>query len=51
MGRRFCVLYPHCFLDLLLLDGNIEDYEFLNRSRREIDGVNDRDDWDTLMVS
>ncbi|KAG9311336.1 myosin II heavy chain [Chiua virens] len=34
--------------DSLLLDGNIEDYEFLNRSRREIDGVNDRDDWDTL---
>jgi myosin protein heavy chain len=37
--------------DSLLLDGNIEDYEFLNRSRREIDGVNDRDDWDTLVVS
>ncbi|KAF8443764.1 P-loop containing nucleoside triphosphate hydrolase protein [Boletus edulis BED1] len=37
--------------DSLLLDGNIENYEFLNRSRREIDGVNDRDDWDTLIVS
>ncbi|KAG6372968.1 myosin II heavy chain [Boletus reticuloceps] len=35
--------------DSLLLDGNIENYEFLNRSRREIDGVNDRDDWDTLI--
>ncbi|KAF9234323.1 nonmuscle myosin heavy chain b [Melanogaster broomeanus] len=33
----------------LLLDGGIEDYEFLNRSRREVDGVNDRDDWDTLI--
>ena len=41
----------HWFSDSLLLDGNIEDYEFLNRSRREIDGVNDRDDWETLMVS
>ncbi|KAF8841482.1 hypothetical protein BDN67DRAFT_513696 [Paxillus ammoniavirescens] len=33
----------------LLLDGGIESYEFLNRSRREVDGVNDRDDWDTLI--
>ncbi|KAI6129290.1 P-loop containing nucleoside triphosphate hydrolase protein [Pisolithus croceorrhizus] len=33
----------------LLLDGGIEDYEFLNRSKREVDGVNDRDDWDTLI--
>jgi myosin protein heavy chain len=37
--------------DSLLLDGGIESYEFLNRSRREVDGVNDRDDWDTLIVS
>ncbi|KAI6157243.1 P-loop containing nucleoside triphosphate hydrolase protein [Pisolithus tinctorius] len=37
--------------DSLLLDGGIEDYEFLNRSKREVDGVNDRDDWDTLIVS
>lgn len=35
--------------DSLLLDGSIEDYEFLNRSRREIDGVSDRDDWDNLI--
>ncbi|KAI6026521.1 P-loop containing nucleoside triphosphate hydrolase protein [Pisolithus microcarpus] len=35
--------------DSLLLDGRIEDYEFLNRSKREVDGVNDRDDWDTLI--
>ncbi|KAG8221578.1 P-loop containing nucleoside triphosphate hydrolase protein [Butyriboletus roseoflavus] len=35
--------------DSLLLVGNIENYEFLNRSRREIDGVNDQDDWDTLV--
>lgn len=43
--------YIYSFLESLLLDGNIEDYEFLNISRREIDGVNDRDDWDTLAVS
>lgn len=41
----------YCFSDSLLLVGNIENYEFLNRSRREIDGVNDQDDWDTLIVS
>ncbi|KAI6121202.1 P-loop containing nucleoside triphosphate hydrolase protein [Pisolithus sp. B1] len=35
--------------DSLLLEGGIEDYEFLNRSKREVDGVNDRDDWDTLI--
>ncbi|KAG6335417.1 hypothetical protein ID866_3664 [Astraeus odoratus] len=35
----------------LLLDGDVEDYEFLNRSRREVDGVNDHDDWDNLIVS
>lgn len=54
-GRRvnasYCLHIIYCFTDSLLLDGNIEDYEFLNRSRREIDGVNDRDDWDTLVVS
>jgi len=46
-----CLLIAYWLSDSLLLDENIEDYEFLNRSRREIDGVNDRDDWDTLVVS
>ncbi|KAG1765567.1 P-loop containing nucleoside triphosphate hydrolase protein [Suillus occidentalis] len=35
--------------DTLLLDRPLEEYEFLNRSRREVDGVNDREDWDALI--
>ncbi|KAG1781350.1 P-loop containing nucleoside triphosphate hydrolase protein [Suillus placidus] len=35
--------------DTLLLDRPLDEYEFLNRSRREVDGVNDRDDWDALI--
>lgn len=37
--------------DELLLDGDVEDYEFLNKSRREIDGVDDREEWSALKVS
>ncbi|EIW76062.1 nonmuscle myosin heavy chain b [Coniophora puteana RWD-64-598 SS2] len=33
----------------LLLDGDVEDYEYLNKSRREVDGVNDKDEWDALI--
>lgn len=35
--------------DTLLLDRPLDEYEFLNRSRREVDGVNDREDWDALI--
>ena len=37
--------------DTLLLDGGIEDYEYLNKSRREVDGVDDREEWNALKVS
>ncbi|KAF8908080.1 P-loop containing nucleoside triphosphate hydrolase protein [Gymnopilus junonius] len=35
----------------LLLDGNVEDYEYLNKSRREVDGVDDLDDWNALKAA
>ena len=38
------------FAETLLLDQPLEEYEFLNKSRREIDGVNDCEDWDALIV-
>ena len=38
------------FLEKLLLDGEVEHYEFLNKSKREVDGVDDRDDWNSLKV-
>lgn len=38
-------------VDKLLLEGQVEDYEFLNKSRREVDGVDDRVDWNALVVS
>ncbi|KAH7919841.1 nonmuscle myosin heavy chain b [Leucogyrophana mollusca] len=41
--------FAHLCIDALLLDSGVEDYEFLNKSRREVDGVNDRDDWDALI--
>jgi len=28
----------------------VEHYEFLNKSKREVDGVDDRDDWNSLKV-
>lgn len=31
-----------------MLDGSIEDYEYLNKSRREVDGVDDREEWRAL---
>ena len=27
--------------ETLLLDGGVEDYEYLNKSRREVDGIDD----------
>ncbi|KAI0056017.1 hypothetical protein BV25DRAFT_1662232 [Artomyces pyxidatus] len=35
--------------DTLLLDGGVEDYEFLNKSRREVDGINDYEEWNALQ--
>lgn len=34
--------------DTLLLDGGVEDYEYLNKSRREVDGIDDREEWAAL---
>ena len=28
----------------------MEDYEFLNKSRREVDGVDDKEEWRLLKV-
>ncbi|KAJ3836083.1 P-loop containing nucleoside triphosphate hydrolase protein [Lentinula raphanica] len=35
----------------LLLGGGVEDYEFLNKSRREVDGVDDREEWNALKAA
>jgi myosin heavy subunit len=40
-------LYP----ENLLLGGGVEDYEYLNKSRREVDGVDDNQEWLALRVS
>ena len=37
-------------LDSLLLDGDTGDYEYLNKSRREVDGVDDQEEWYALKV-
>lgn len=37
--------------DALLLDGHVENYEYLNKSKREVDGIDDKDDWNSLKVS
>ncbi|KAH9914424.1 nonmuscle myosin heavy chain b [Fomitopsis serialis] len=34
--------------DTLLLDGGVEDYEYLNKSRREVDGIDDKEEWALL---
>ncbi|KAH7911749.1 P-loop containing nucleoside triphosphate hydrolase protein [Hygrophoropsis aurantiaca] len=54
--RNFHVFYQlmsggGALKDALLLDTGVEDYEILNKSRREVDGVNDRDDWDALIAA
>ena len=36
--------------DTLLLDGSVEDYDYLNKSRREVDGIDDREEWALLKV-
>ncbi|THH29323.1 hypothetical protein EUX98_g4864 [Antrodiella citrinella] len=35
--------------DTLLLSGGVEDYEYLNKSRREVDGIDDTEEWSALM--
>lgn len=44
--------YAHLgfFPETLLLDGEIEDYEYLNKSRREVDGIDDKEEWALLKV-
>jgi myosin heavy chain 9/10/11/14 len=37
--------------DELLLEGGVSQYEYLNKSRREVDGINDREEWKALKVS
>jgi myosin protein heavy chain len=34
----------------LLLEGGVENYEYLNKSRREIDGIDDKEEWQALKV-
>ena len=36
--------------ETLLLDGGVEDYEYLNKSRREVDGIDDVEEWGLLKV-
>ncbi|KAH6904306.1 P-loop containing nucleoside triphosphate hydrolase protein [Coprinopsis sp. MPI-PUGE-AT-0042] len=35
----------------LLLNGPLEDYEYLNKSRREVDGVDDKEEWGQLKAA
>jgi myosin protein heavy chain len=37
-------------LKKLLIDGKVGTFEYLNKSRGEIDGVNDREEWRLLQV-
>jgi len=53
--RNFHVFYQLLegggpLLEKLLLDGDIDSYEYLNKSRREVDGVDDREEWRILQV-
>ncbi|KAI0726107.1 nonmuscle myosin heavy chain b [Fomitopsis betulina] len=34
--------------ETLLLDGDLENYEYLNKSRREVDGIDDKEEWALL---
>ena len=38
-------------LDTLLLDGNASNYDYLNKSRREVDGIDDLEEWSLLKAS
>ena len=39
------------FVDTLLLEGSVGDYEYLNTSRASIDGVDDREEWRLLKTA
>lgn len=41
---------PGSLRDSLLLDGGISEYGYLNKSRAQIDGVDDREEWRALKV-
>lgn len=38
-------------LDTLLLEGNASNYDYLNKSRREVDGIDDPEEWSLLKAS
>lgn len=38
-------------LDTLLLEGNSSNYDYLNKSRREVDGIDDPEEWNLLKAS
>ena len=38
-------------LDTLLLEGNASNYDYLNKSRREVDGIDDLEEWSLLKAS
>lgn len=44
-------IFDGVFVGTLLLDGNIEDYHYLNKSRSHVDGIDDREEWRALKVS
>ncbi|KAG8951087.1 hypothetical protein FRC04_006746 [Tulasnella sp. 424] len=54
--RSFHVFYqlmeaPGSLRDSLLLDGGIFEYGYLNKSRAQIDGVDDREEWRALKTA
>ncbi|KAL0958896.1 hypothetical protein HGRIS_014214 [Hohenbuehelia grisea] len=54
--RSFHVFYQlmtggNALKDSLLLEGGVEDYEYLNKSRREVDGIDDREEWSNLKAA
>ncbi len=56
MERNFHVFYQlleagGSMKDELLLEGGVAQYEYLNKSRREVDGINDREEWKALKAS
>ncbi|KAI9457605.1 myosin II heavy chain [Lactarius psammicola] len=54
--RSFHVFYQlleggSALKETLLLEGNASDYECLNKSRREVDGIDDLEEWSLLKAS
>ena len=43
--------YSNSFVDMLLLEGTVADYEYLNTSRASIDGVDDSHEWRLLKTA